>query len=212
MSYKVIECNPSLLRFDLERYPDKETSFIYEHLKYYCSKFALRTLLPSAHAMVWEKQLIVVSRHKYALIAQSLGVPRVRVVITERISGDSEEFLARNDVNVVDLATIKQEEIVTVVQDAWHVFFFGESLTVEQQRDFEKCIVGVFVRLDRNYQTDLSPMMSTIGFAFDKTCAEFTARTPNGDESWVRQFRQVCCDFHTQTAKIVSYQGRRFQL
>lgn len=211
MAFTVIECSPTLLGFDFHHYPDTDDSFIYEHLKYYCSKFSSSTILPSPGARVSNGRLLVVSRHKYALIAQELGVPIVRVVLVGDRQADDVTFFRRSDIRVLDFSAIRREEAARIIEDAWHLFFFDAPLTEQQQDQFSHQVVDPF-RTDQSVSSSqYSRAVSKIGFPFDHKCAEFLARTPFVDESWIRRHRQECCKFSTEVSQIVSYQGRRFR-
>jgi len=183
-------------------------------LKYYCSKTVSdgesAASLPSCQARLVGGSLVVVSRHKYARIAKELAVPRIRVVVSNDAADDLVQWLVQDNIKVVDLEVIKQEEMKTVVHDAWHVFFFGSPLNKEGQDAFRADIAGFFLRSGTDYPMNTKSHVSHLAFPFDRTCGEFVARTSAGDPSWVSNFWQICHTFSQEVSTIVSYQGRRF--
>ncbi len=206
MNIKIIECNPKLLHIDLERFPDRNTSIVYEHLRYYCSKFS--GYLPSPEAQLIDGDLTVVSRHKYALVAQELNSPLARVVIRNASKG-LDEFLSKSGARAVNSEEVMNFEN-SAVTDAWHVFFFEARLSENLQEDFSSEMRTFFTSFPVERLMGQSSYFDNLAFPFEGNCCEFVARAPVGDESWFGEFRQLCCRFNENSCRIISYQGSKF--
>src|SRR5438445_1368096 len=100
MSAVVVECDPKMLRVDEGIYPDVENSYIYDHLKYYCSKFSP---LPAATIALRDGLPLVVQGHKYVKIAAELGRKTIRAILTgESNRAEAQRFLGAEGVKILD--------------------------------------------------------------------------------------------------------------
>src|SRR5262249_16678982 len=177
-----LECDPRILTINEEKSPDRETEYIYEHLKYCLSK---TQLLPAA-IITLDCGLPVVTRgHKYVRIAVELGRPSIPAIIVGEVPNDDvQRFLAQEGVRIVDPETIRREEEELSVADGEHVFFFEKPLSVQQKRAFEEEFVGFFTRLDSVLLRNRPRSIPKARFSHEGYCAECFATTPAGDESW----------------------------
>jgi hypothetical protein len=185
---------------DQVRYPDRDQSHIFDHLVRYCAKF---DPLPAVTVVVEGASATVIRGHKYLQAALALGRPTVRAVIASPPSGGAvRAFLARVDVVLLDWDRIKAEEELERTPIGWHVFFFERSLSSAEKADFDDLVGALFAGVDRD-----------ILVAHDDTgpAAEFQARTPVTDEVWARRHLDAFSTFSRDRARIVSYQGRRFE-
>jgi hypothetical protein len=190
------------------KYPDRDGSLIYDHLRHYCSKFRP---LPAATITFDGPSPVVIQGHKFVRAALDLGIDRMRVIVAGHREGNqAANFSRRPDVICVDWRTIEQEEADTSVLDAWHVFFLEKRLSADTTRRFEERIAGFFRDVQSELLVGKARKVPEVTVSHEKRCAEFIATTPAGDPSWFPAFHARCADFSRDIAKIISYQGRRF--
>jgi hypothetical protein len=208
MGALVLECDPKMLQIDECVYPDLDASYVYDHLKYYCSKFSP---LPAVTIALRDASPLIVRGHKFASIASELGRKSIRAIITADIDTDEvRRFLGTDGVNTLDWEMLRKEEEETNVLNAVHVFFFDASLSGRQKCIFEERIAGFFHKLTSVLIGDKPRTISKVIYSHNERCAEFTATTPAGDPSWFGEFHACCLDYSREVAHIASYQGRRF--
>lgn len=208
MAVLVVECDPKTLRIDDKKFPDRETHYIYEHLKYCLSK---SNLLPAATISLDGDSPIVVQGQKYVRISVELGRASIRAIITGEVHMDDvQNFLRREDVRILDWRSIRREEEQMNVVDGYHVFFFEGALSEQQKRIFEETFVGFFNRLQSVLLRNRPKNTPKVSFSHNDYCAECFATTPAGDESWFAEYHSCCLNFSRNVARIASYQGRQF--
>lgn len=207
MALLVFECDPKMLRVEERIYPDADASFIYEHLKYYCSKF---DPLPAATVALREGQLLVVQGQKYVRIAVELGRKMIRAIMTDANTEEIQRLVRTDGINVLDWQALRREEEQTSVLDAVHVFFFESGLSEHQKQLFEEKIAGFFHRLQSVLLQGKAIKVSNVVYSHDDRSAEFVATTPAGDPRWFGDFHASCLNFSRSVARMASYQGRRF--
>jgi hypothetical protein len=154
---------------------------------------------------------VVVGGHKYFTIARELGLHSILAVVADSdLTAEFRQFVARSSVRVVTLETIAREMEESRVLQGHHVFFFDRPLDGPAKREFELRIAGFFWQIDSPLLPSGVRSVSQMSFAFDDTCAEFTALTPVGDPQWYGTFLDACKTFSREVVPIASYQGRRF--
>lgn len=209
MAIQLIALPPEEVLFDEERFPDRDDSFVFEHLLHYCS---LMETLPAIRILVNQDRIVVTWGHKYLRIALILARPKIRAVIDPASDAAATAGLKNQPgVEKLDWDEIDALERATPVVDNWHVFFFERPLTSDEKALFEAQIVGFFERLEHpaTAGADGSPI-HCIRYDDNGPYAEFLARTPVGDESWYGPYLAVVKRFSSESVRIISYQGRRF--
>lgn len=203
------ECRLDLLILDERAHPDLDRSYVYEHLKHYCSKFRPLPAVTISQASI---PPVIVEGHKYYRIAQELGHDSIRTVMADRhVHRRLNKFLSSPGIRIIDRAEIDKELWDTRVLDAWHIYFFESPLNDRAKEEFKKQLTGYFELLKSPLLDSRSgARVSEINFPFNDYCAEFKAITPVGDESWYRDYLGTTIDFSKRVAAITSYQGYRF--
>lgn len=214
MSLLVVGVDPRIITTDLDRFPERDDSYVFEHLAYYCRH--LETL-PAIRIVVGSEGAIVTARHKYLRIARLLGLRFLRAVIDRRASNpdDLSAFLSRPDVHLLDWNTLDVEERATVVARQWQVFFFSRKLSESEKEDFSRLVDVFFDNLNQSRSPTVDQGKAVTDLTYDdaRKSVEFQARLPIGDETWFAQYRELIADFGiTHQVVIVSYQGGKFQL
>ena len=205
----VFECNLDSLVVDERRYPDMDTHFIYDHLKYYCSKFRP---LPTVTVSIDHDPPVIIAGHKYFKIARELGHKSIRACVgAGKPNARFEKFLRRQDVQLIDKSTLDREFEESEVMDGCEVFFFESPLSEDAKVAFESKIADFFRTHDSSLLAGRRCHVSPVSYSADSTRAEFTATIPCG-ESWIRDFLSTCHDIDQNVARIKSLQGRRFGL
>lgn len=205
MSLTLIEVSPTAVN----RQPGAATGdgFVYEHLRYYCSKFEP---LPAITIRLKNLKAEVVSGGEYLEIARDLGRPAIRAIVLGTYSeADLSQFIQQGGGRLLDWEQIDRADQTEPIVSAWHVFFFDRALQAVERAEFERSVAGFFMQLAQQ-RRDQSGIVGNVSFDAKKARAEFEAITPVGDESWYSAFFAVCRRFSTSFVRIVSYQGRRF--
>jgi hypothetical protein len=210
MAIRLIELPPQRVGFDDARFPDRDDSWVFEHLRDYLS---LLESLPAISLHVDEEGPVVTRGHNYLRIARELGRARIRGVIqASSEAGAVAELLSQPDVQALDWEAIDAAEQATPVVDQWHVFFFERPLNRDEKARFEREIAGFFTGLD---EPSSAPREGTsvadVQHDDQARCARFLVRTPVGDESWYGRYLAAVKRFSAEAARVVSYQGRRFE-
>jgi hypothetical protein len=182
------------------RIPDRDTSFVPDHLVYCLSK---SELLPAVSLQIEGERATIVRGHKYLEAARILGRTSIRCVITSPpTSADVKQFLARSDVSILDWEEIRARESSDTTPVAWHVFYFDRPLSAVEKADFDSRVNALFEGIEtagvRVLHDDRGPG------------AEYRVKTPVSDEDWARRSLQTFAAFAEERVGITSYQGRRF--
>jgi hypothetical protein len=204
----IIEVPVSSVRED-PSYPDTDTLHIYDHLKYALSRPS-QFPLPAIRTALVDGGLVVTSGHKYLQIARELGYHKIRSIISS--GGLARSDLLRRlpaDVREVAPDELEAEIAIPVVRD-YHVYFFDEPLSVEQQEAFVSIVAGFFDRLETHLLKPTDQRVLSCNFPFGAYCAEFEANIPIGDSSWPKEYLGVTVAFSRNIAHIASFQGARF--
>ncbi len=204
----VLECALDALTLDEAVYPDTDQHYIYDHLKYCCSK---SSTLPAVTVSVQRIPAVIIAGHKYFRIARELGRKSIRAIVEGGGRSDNlRTFLRRPDVQIIDNASIAQEVEDAVVTEGCQVYFFERPLSDLEKAEFEARIVGFYRTLTSPLLAGRERKVSQVSYSFGDRCAEFTATTPVGDESWYGESLRTCIAFSREVAKIASFQGGRF--
>jgi hypothetical protein len=207
MSIQVVEVALSdLVPFSVSISSDSRV--IYEHLKYYCSKFKP---LPAIAVQLDGDRLRIVDRHAYASIARDLGVERIRAVLVGTTLEELEQKSIRNVPVLVPRETLDSELRCEAVA-AWHVLFFGTVPAAE-----------IVAEIDRRFRLflkhSLAPLIGDEGssdisseFKPSGPCFEIRFPTPAENHRWATAFRGLLFGIHRELASIESYQGQRFEV
>jgi len=159
---------------DAARSPDRDDSFVFEHLVHYCSKFEP---LPAIGIEIEGRTARVVRGHEYLLAATALGRSAIRAVVTGAPKSEKvKAFVAEVGARFLDWEAIKAAEQRQPVPMGWHVVFFRRPLSPAEKAAFDMVVTGLFddsVRVDHH---DAGPV------------AEFEAPTPVTDEAWATKY------------------------
>lgn len=197
MGVLLVEVPVEIVSIDESASPDRDNSFILDHLVRYCSKFAP---LPAITVSIERGTATVVRGHKYLIAARRLGRSTIRAVVRSQPAGaEVHNFLSRSDVMVLDWEAIKSKEEKVGRPRSWHVFYFERPLSTDEKRAFA---------------TEVRRLFSdpTIEVLHEDTgpVAEFEADTPIEDPLWTTQHLATFRRFSNERVSILSYQGRRF--
>jgi hypothetical protein len=208
MSSLFIDTPISLVRED-PRYPDRDTHYIYDHLKYLLSR-PRSFPLPAMRVMLDEDGLSVTDGHKYLRIARELGHPKLRAILGSSSTPNS-ELIAQlpQGVTVIPKGELERELKHPWVND-YHVYFFDEPLTPEAQEKFASRIAGFFETLKSPLLEGIEKRVTHVAFPFGARCAEFQAVIPLGDQSWFPAYLAVARNFSRDVAHISTFQGGTF--
>lgn len=193
----LVEVPTGAVTLDEVKYPDRDTSLVFEHLVRYCSRFEP---LPAIGVALNGRTVTVVRGHKYLRAAKVLGRPSIRaVVVGASPREDLDMAIAAVGGKLLDWEGIRDAERNEPVPMGWHVFFFARPLSADEKASFERVVSSAFpgvpVRVEHD---DAGP------------AAEFEAPTPVTDESWARRNLGAFSAFSEECVPIVSYLGRRF--
>ncbi len=200
---------PVLLIHEHERYPDRDTLYIYEHLRHTLSHARIFPL-PAIDVGLLDGKLVVTGGHKYFRVARDLGRPWVRAVF--RSASQTQTDVLKKlppGVRVTPREVLEREEATQVVRE-YHVYFFEHPLSLETQNRFLTDIARFFERLDSPLIGLSDKRLLQWAFPFEARCAEFEALIPIGDRSWHADYLETCRAFSRDVQRIVSFQGARF--
>jgi hypothetical protein len=192
-----------------DRYPDRDARYIFEHLKYVCS-LPSPFPLPAVVIDVVDGRCIVTAGHKYLRIARELGRSHHRCIVQRNSSHNEATILALVPGGARVAPDILQQEQNAMVVPDYHVYFFHEPLTHEEQTRFRSEIAGFFERLQSPLLKGAGARVAHCAFPFEGRCAEFTALVPVGDSSWFGAYRELSRRFSREVKKIWSFQGAHF--
>lgn len=210
MTFVLIEIAPHLVVVDEVRYPDRDHSYILEHLAHY---FSLLDSLPAISVKVEPTGPVIISGHKYLKVARLLGRRGIRAVVdASSDQNDVESLLSRDDVKQLDWGTIDAAERSRPVVDQWHVFFFDRPLREEEKIQFNEQVAGYFSTLAHDLFPNDShgPGIKELQHDDNQCLAEFLAQVPVGLETWYGQYMSRIKHFNQSCARIISFQGSKF--
>ena len=199
---------PTTLISDDDRYPDQDSRYIYEHLKYFLSRPSPFPL-PAIGVDFIDGKLVATRGRIYLRIARALARPWVRASISSTLAATDLLQSLPQGIRIVPRERLKDEEEMKVVQE-YHVFFFARPLAPEIQQRFITEIAGFFERLKSPLIEPGTRKVLRVEFPFDGHCAEFEALIPVGDLTWLEDYRKLCQSFSRDVQRIVSFQGARF--
>lgn len=212
MHILLIELNPNEVSVEESLFPDKEKNlFIYEHLRYYCSKFYP---LPTITVSIYDEGVFVVRGHQYLAIARELKHQRIRAIV-DKSSPEKyvQRFLQRSSVVQLNWEIVSKEGSDIFVEYVWFVFFFKKPLNQEEQIFFEKLIVEFFRQIQLPAWAEVPDhKIKNLSYPYSGHCAEFQAYVPIEDEKWYASSRAAIVNFHLKYVPILSFQGQRFQV
>jgi hypothetical protein len=205
MTIEVIEASLTDLVVppSVARYSD---SYVYEHLKRYCSKFRP---LPAIVVTSDGAHLVLTSRYQYVAIARELGEDRIRAAL----QGVTFSDLRQQGVPGV-LGLVSQEELDREIQDeiipGWHVLFFK---TVPEHE--------IVTQIEARFRAFLKQSLpevpaggdhAEIWANFDATgpCFEIRFPTPVTDHAWAQAYLSFLTSISRDLAPISTYQGAWF--
>jgi hypothetical protein len=200
---------PVCMIYEDGRYPDRDTRYIYQHLKYALSRPSSFPL-PAIDVNRVDGQLVVTRGHKYLRIARELGHPWIRAVFSSdaREPADLLEELPPG-IRVTPREELEREAGMRVVR-GYHVYFFDLPLNPEAQKRFLEDIGCFFERLETLLIGRSEKRLLQWAFPFEGRCGEFEAIIPVGDTSWCDTYLKTCQTFSRDVQRIVSFQGARF--
>ncbi len=190
-----------------QRYPNRDTRHIYDHLRYFCSKVFP---LPAIDVVLDNGKLIVIRGHQYARAARELGYPWLRAAYKSQVTNPQavlDELPL--GVKVIPQELLAQESETAVSRDH-HVYFFDGALTLGEKDRFLSDIAGFFEGLETPLIGKSEKRLLKWDFPFGGHCGEFEALIPVGDPTWVEAYLDTCRKFSRQVRRIVSFQGARF--
>jgi hypothetical protein len=208
MPTQLIELAPELVTIDEERFPDRDSSFILEHLQRYCSLF---DPLPAIGIHVEKDAILVTRGHKYLRVAWNLGRSRIRALV--RASSDPDAtaaLLARPEVRGLNWAEIDAEERANPEVEQWHVYYFERPLDDDEKSRFDREVIGFLRGLygPGSGRPEQDPVR-TVEYDDAAACVQFRVLLPIGDESWYGGYRAAAQRFSGEVVGIVSFQGLR---
>lgn len=212
MPILLVELNTDEVLVDESLFPNKDSdSFVYEHLRHYCSKFYP---LPTISVRVYPESVVVTRGHFYLLIAKELGSQRIRAVIDSVSPEDLvAKFLQKPSVIQLDWKAIRQEESNNLYGYNWYVFFFETPLNTNNKNFFEDEVVKFFTKINFSEWAEVPDQrIKNLSYPCSGRCAEFQAYIPIADESWYARARAVATNFHLKCVPIISFQGQKFQV
>ena len=200
---------PLQIIFEDERYPDRDTRLVYQHLKYFCS-LPSQFPLSAIDVRLVGGGFVVTGKHKYLKIARELSHPWIRASITCE-SEDAGDLLKElpPGIRIIPREELEREVAITVVR-GYHVYFFENPLTEVAQRRFVCEIAEFFEHLETPLISRSERRLLNWAFPFEARCAQFEALIPVGDSSWFKAYRNTSREFSRSVQRIVSFQGALF--
>jgi hypothetical protein len=203
----LLKINPKDIHEDLANFPDNEHSFVYEHLKYYCSKFYP---LPAITVGLKKNRFFVSRGHKYLHIGKELSHEHILCVLPDEYQStlDLNPSVKVEIVNFKDFDPHFQSDRIDIFD---HVYYFENTLSESQKFEFRKLIESFFCVL--KYAKHLGTAfkgISPIEFGAEDKCAEFKVKLTNPSGEWTHLYRSVTMKFSEDVAKIHTFCGRLF--
>lgn len=205
----IADIDPNKISFAKDEITDLAVqNFIYEHLRYFCSKFFP---IPSIMVKIEHNSILAISRSVYLQIAKDLNLPTIRAVINESSDKDAIDLLAeKKEITLLDYQKLRDTE--HFVNQSWHVFFFEQKLTQDEKDEFKNLVFEQFKSQSYLSENEKNNAISSFNISHSGKCVEFKGLTPSENHDWANSFRQKLIDFHSKVAKITSYQGHKFLL
>lgn len=206
----LVEVNPKDVFIDESVFPNEQKQYyIYEHLKYYCSK--LETL-PTIVIRIVSDKAIVVRNHYYLHIAKELNHSYIRAIIDNNSLKDAvDKFLSNPFVSKLDLEFIRKQEQDILIAYNWYICYFERVLNLKEKTVFEEDVVHFFSKLQLPaFVKTVEERYKNLVYSHSGVCVEFQALTPLVDERWFSTFRSIMKNFHFQHVPILSFQGAKF--
>jgi hypothetical protein len=182
--------------------------FIFEHLKYYCSRVFP---LPAISIRIESGIPILTRGSEYLAIARELGHNSIRAIVARDVSdADLSELFKNPAVELVDLPKLEAEELANPVVEGWQVFYFERPLSEREKKLFEDKIVSAFETLPSKLLMSCAhPRVTSLSYCDEKARAEFKALVPVFDERWLLDCVARIQEFSATVLPVLSYQGRR---
>lgn len=223
----LLKMNPKDIHEDLANFPDNEQSFVYEHLKYYCSKFYP---LPAITVGCKKNEFFVIRGHKYLRIAQELNHEHILCVLPDEYQSplfrtgndaamrsfqpkphEGELDLKQNGIEIMDFKDFDPGFQSDEIDTFDHVYYFEKPLSESQKIEFRKLIQSFFFVL--KYAQNLGAAfewISPIEFGAEDKRAEFKVKVKNPSGKWTHLYRAITMKFSEDVAKIHTFCGRLF--
>jgi len=186
-----------------DSFPDRDDSYIYDHLSYYCS---LCNRISTIVVRVIGGSVVSVRNHKHVKIAAELGFKKVKVILE---SGTEEELLNACD----QLVEVTTEPEIQRFYLKWHVLVFEKGLTQVQQGLFkkivERCFVDEFVARHPGEAGNVHP--PKLVFSSKDTRVEFQGMVPMFDHPWGAMLRGSIEEFNRNEVSVLSMNGLRWR-
>jgi hypothetical protein len=211
MTILVVALNPSMITVNEYLFPNSyKDSFIYDHLRYYCSK---GQSVPTITIKVCSDSVIVTRGHYYLLIAKELGYEKIQAVVDQNLSRDIESFLNSPYIVQVNWKTLRQNEDQKLLGYVWYVFFFKRNLSQSEQEAFHTLVVNFYEQIEiPGWANEPETRILDLNYSHLGYSAEFQAYVPFADERWYAGALAAAVDFHMKYVPIVSCQGRKFYI
>jgi hypothetical protein len=216
MTITLVEVDPTAVRTDESRFPDKDDRLVYEHLRHYCSRFFP---LPAIMVTLSGGEPIVTKGHKYLRIARELDHRTIRAVVARDCGvEDVSRFLARRGVRTLDWEAAEDADNAKLCVWAWQVFYFETPLDASIRERFTRDVIDTLTRLQAERLASLqraclidppTDIVDSVHFSERGDFVEFRALVVVGDESWYGTYIGAYSAFSQSHARIVSYQGMR---
>ena len=211
MPFSLAEIDMGLIVVD-DAYKKIDDSYIYEHLKYYFSKFG-DCPLPAITVKISRDSILLVGSYIYYIAAKELGYPSIQCFIRGEIDHTELEKKYSGKVVFIDWKKEEEEENLTPIRNEPQLFFFEHALNENDKKMFQKLIVEFFETLDHPVMKPIArPRTSCLAFPFENTCAEFMAIAPFGysESDWVRKHLYAIRQFHEKGVPIISRNGMKY--
>lgn len=209
MNFKLLiaDINPKKINFSGKKIESVENQeFIYDHLRHYCSKFFP---IPSITVNIQKNSIIAVTKTVYLQIALDLNLPTIRAVIEDSSNKAEIDFLEeKKDITLLDYNKLRESE--KFIDYSWHVFFFENELSSDEESTFRQMVYQHFEFQEYLSETERANTINFFVYSKSNQRIEFSGLTPFENHLWANQFRKKLLDFNSDVVKIISYQGRSF--
>jgi hypothetical protein len=200
-SLTLVEVPLDLVDFDARRARRDTDSYIYSDLLFFLGLGDSRP--GGVTGQLTGGRVVVVSRSRYAAIAQDLGLGKIECLFpADTPQAELAEFLERPGVRLI---TGWQEKVHEIPEPGieWHVVAFDRPLTDEELDRFTESVREVFAEPER-------PGIEVFRAEADPTVVYFQAWTRHDRDQTIDLFATLQ-RFDHDTAPIRSYRGGRFK-
>jgi len=223
----LLRITPNEIHEENANFPDNESSFVYEHLKYYCSKFYP---LPAITVGYENNRFFVIRGHKYLRIAVELNHEHILCVLPDEyqplLFGEGNDaakrpgqpnlstvglYLKQNKIEILDPKDFDTDSRSDAIDIFDHVYYFEKPLSESQKIEFRELIQSFFFVL--KYAQNLASgfeWVSPIEFDAEERRAEFKIKLKNPEGEWAHLYRGITMKFSENVAKIHTFCGRFF--